>query len=123
MLLQIPEAASLGLDVFRAVGQSFRQGAQVPVEHAGRGEVNDLLQLAGIQKRQHPFHRHHIHLFGPLGVTPGRGGVNHPVHRGQLLGKTVGVPQVPDQEADAGMVCWNSGEFGRVPQPEQQLGI
>ena len=36
MLLQILKTARLGLDVFGALGQSFRQWAKVPIQNAGR---------------------------------------------------------------------------------------
>ena len=123
MLLQLFQALSLGLDVFGAVGEGFGEWLQVAIENARRGEIGDLLDQIRIEQGQHPFHRYHIYLLRSLGVTPGCGGVDHPGHGGQIAGETVGFPQIAHQQPHPGVIGLDGREFGRIPQPKEEIRI
>ena len=123
VLLQLLQALGLGLDVLGAVGHRLRQQLQVLVEDAGGGEIHHLLDHLGIGGRQHLLDRHHIHLLGPLGIPPGRCGVDDPRRRCDLSAVGFHIPQIPHHQFDARIRRRNGRELAGIPQPEQQLGV
>ena len=104
VLLELLQAAGLGDDVFGAEAFGLGQQPQVPVKDAGGGEIDHLLQPAGIETAQQLLDRIHIDALGPLRIAPGGGGVDDPVHLAQGLPVGLLLAQITHQQADARMV-------------------